>query len=124
MHKIISAMEKKKKLKEMTVGDIIALPEFTKHMAEVINGEVFNHRQAEMEAITKGLRLQRTPYDSLKERDVLHADKMVEMWSAMLSKSLIGFSASERQYIDLIGLTAYKRTVIWLNEQEKKEKQT
>lgn len=110
-----------KTLKEMTVRDVIEMPEFTKHLQEVIDGEVFNHRKAEVEAITRGMRLQRTAYDSLKERKVMDAETMRELWQALICKTLVGFSAAERNYIDLIGLTAYKRLVIRINEREKKK---
>lgn len=105
----------------MTVGDIIRLPEFMEKLKYVIDGEVSNQRKAMTEAVTRGMRLQRTPLDSLRERCVLEAEKIAELWEAIICKRLIGFSAGERNYIDLLGLTAYKRTVIKLREDEKKK---
>ena len=112
----------RKKLKDMTVGDVIALPEFKVKMAEVIGAEIENHRKAEEEAVVRKMRLKRTPYDHLYERGVLEADRMIELYKAVLGQSLIGFSASERSYIGLVGQQAFRRVVMKLKEEEEKEK--
>lgn len=114
-------MEKEKSLKELTVRDVLTMPLFEKYMQEVIDGEVFTHRKAQTEATTKGLRLQRTPLDSMRERDLLHGDKMVDLYGAVLDKSLIGFSSSERIYISQIGKEAFMRTMYKLKEKEEKK---
>ena len=114
-------MEKKKSLKELTVREVITMPEFVKYMQEVVNSEKFHHKGAEMEAVKNGLRLQRTPYDSLMERDLLHGDRMVDLYGAALDKSLIGFSAAERGYIYLVGTQAFQRFMVKLQEEEKKQ---
>lgn len=116
-------MEKEKSLKELTVRDVLTMPLFEKKMQEVIDGEVFSHRKAQTEAMTKGLLLQRVPLDRLRERDLLHGDKMVDLYGAVLDKSLIGFSASEREYIYQIGKEAFMRTMYKLKEMEEKEKE-
>lgn len=120
MHKIISAMEKKKSLKELTVREVITMPEFVKYMKEVIDGEKFNLKQAQLQAITKGMRLQRTPLDSLIESGNVEAEKMVDLYGAVLDKSLIGFSSAERGYIYLVGMQAFQRFMVRLQEEEKK----
>lgn len=112
----------KKELKELTVREVIAMPRYRDYVDEVIKGEVFNHRQAEVQAITQGRRLQRTAYDSLHERGVLEVDKIVELFVAVMDKSLIGFSAAEREYIYLIGYQAFYRLMVRLQEEEKEKR--
>lgn len=114
---------KNKELKDMTVREVIMMPRFVKYMKEVIDGEVFNQRQAQTEAITKGMMLKRTPLDSLRDRGMLDAERMVDLYGAILDKSMIGFSAAERGYIYLIGMTAFKRLMVRLQEEEKESKQ-
>lgn len=113
---------KSKELKEMTVRDVITMPRFIKYVKEVIDGEVFKLRFAKIEAITKGLRLQRTPLDCLMDAGMMEAEKMADLYGAVLDKSLIGFSSAERGYIYLIGTEAFNRLMVRLQEEEKKKK--
>lgn len=113
---------KSKDLKDMTVRDVIMQPDFVKYMKEVIDSEKFHHKGAEMEAVKNGLRLQRTSYDSLMERDMLHGERMVDLYGAVLDKSLIGFSAEERRYIEMIGNEAYRRYFVRLHDDEERKK--
>ena len=95
----------------MTVRDVLMLDEFRAQMLQVMDGEYDHQRRAAAEARKNGCRINRTPLDSLRERDVWHADEMIEYFGSVLNKSLIGFSAAEREYISLVGMAAFKRTM-------------
>lgn len=110
-----------KKLNEMTVRDVITMPMFVKYVGDVIEGELSYHRNAKLEALSRGLILHRMAIDSLQERGVLDAEKMVDLFGSVLDKSLIGFSQSEREYIEFIGMLAFKRYMLKLYEEEKKK---
>ena len=110
-----------KKLNEMTVRDVITMPMFAKYVGEVIEGELSCHREAKLEALSRGLILHRMAIDSLQERGVLDAENMVDLFGAVLDKSLVGFSMSEREYIYFIGILAFKRYMLKLYEEEKKK---
>ena len=110
-----------KKLNEMTVRDVITMPMFAKYVGDVIDGELSCHRKVKLEAISRGMRLHRMAIDSLQERGVLEAEKMVDLFGAVLDKSLVGFSQSEREYIYFIGILAFKRYMLKLYEEEKKK---
>lgn len=110
-----------KKLNEMTVRDVITMPMFVKYVGDVIDGELSCHRKVKLEAISRGMKLHRRAIDSLIERGVMDAEKMVDLFGAVLDKSLIGFSQSEREYIEFIGILAFKRFMLKLYEEEKKE---
>ena len=110
-----------KKLNEMTVRDVITMPMFAKYVGEVIEGELSCHREAKLEALSRGLILHRMAIDSLQERGALEAEKMVDLFGAVLDKSLVGFSMSEREYIYFIGMLAFKRYMLKLYEEEKKK---
>ena len=110
-----------KKLNEMTVRDVITMPMFAKYVGDVIEGELSYHRNAKLEALSRGMILHRSAIDSLQERGVLDAEKMVDLFGSVLDKSLIGFSQSEREYIEFIGILAFKRYMLKLYEEEKKK---
>ena len=110
-----------KKLNEMTVRDVITMPMFAKYVGDAIEGELSYHRNAKLEALSRGLILHRMAIDSLQERGVLEAEKMVDLFGAVLDKSLVGFSMSEREYIYFIGMLAFKRYMLKLYEEEKKK---
>lgn len=120
MHKRFSAMDKE--LKDMTVRDVIMQPGFVRYLDEVIKGEASNYRTAELQALVTGRRLQRTAYDSLTERNVMEGARMVDLYGAVLDKSLVGFSAEERRYIEMIGNEAYRRYFVRLHDDEERKK--
>lgn len=43
-------------------------------------------------------------------------EQMVELYRAVICKALIGFSSSERMYIMLVGMEAYRLTLLWMKE--------
>ena len=108
----------KKELKDLKVRDVLMMDEFRGQLLQVMDAEVDSQRRAASNARAQGARLNRTPLDRLRERDLWHEDQMVDYFGSVLNKSLIGLSASEREYIYLVGMEAFRRTMKKLQEQE------
>lgn len=108
-----------KELKDMTVREVLLLDEFVNQLQQVMDGEVFNQERAAQEAKKQGCRLGRTPLDRLREKQVWQVEQVRDFFGATLNKSLVGFGAEERNYIYLVGMAAFKRTVTKLQKQEK-----
>ena len=98
-------------LKDMTVRDVLQLDLFKEQMQRVMDQEVGSQEKAAVNAHRQGARINRTPLDRLRERKAWDAEQMVEFFGSVLNKSLIGFSAVEREYIRLVGMEAFNRTI-------------
>ena len=105
-------------LKEMKVRDVLQLEEFKRQLEDVMSGEVENQNKAAYDASKAGARLSRTPLDRLREKGAWDVESMTDYFANVLNKSLIGFGAGERQYIYLVGMEAFKRTMKKLKEKE------
>jgi hypothetical protein len=108
-------------LKALKVRDILTMPEFKEEMARQISIEEESLKKASIEAVSNGCRLQRTPVDRLREREVYNADTMCRLFEAVLNKSLLGFSSAERQYIYGIGMLCFGRILAKLREGAEKK---
>lgn len=97
---------KESELKKLTLGEVIHMEEFRKEMEWQVSVE----QNAQTKAIEKGY-YRRTPLDSLRKKGVLNADKLIELYEAILHKSLLGFSSAERRYIESIALVVLGRTL-------------
>lgn len=103
-------------LKEMKVKDVLQLDEFRHEMQQVMDAEVCGQEKAAYQASRQGARLSRTPLDRLRDRKAWDVDSMIDYFANVLNKTLIGFSSSERNYIYLVGMAAFKRTMTKLKE--------
>ena len=103
-------------LNKMTAREVLESEKFMEKMRSVMELEVFGQWKAAMEAVRLGTRICRTPLDSLRERGVWVPEQMVELYRAVACKALIGFSSSERRYIRLVGMEAYRLTLLWMKE--------
>lgn len=101
-----------KELKALRVKDVIDMPLFKEQMAVQVRIE----EKTQTEAIMYGNML-RTPLDALREKGLFCAERMVELFAAVVNKSLIGFSSSERQYIYGVGMLCFGRVLQRLREQ-------
>ena len=104
------------KLEEMKVCDVLKLPLFRKTVSEILNKLESEIKDAQFRY---GM-LKRTPYDRLKERGVLRADKITYLYEMVIDKRLTGYSSSERKLIRKIGDEAFFRTVSTMKKQESK----
>ena len=97
---------KEEELKGLTLGEVIHMEEFRKEMEWQVSVE----ENAQTKAIEKG-HYNRTPLDSLRAKGVFNADKLIELYEAILNKSSLGLSSTERKYIESIALIALGRTL-------------
>ena len=95
--------------------------EYRDEVQRVMDGEVFRQDKAAAEARKQKARLSRTPLDSLREKGAWEAEKMVNYYGNILNKSLVGFGATERAYIEMVCFEAFRRIVQRHQEQENKE---
>lgn len=91
-------------LKALKVKDIIGMDEFRAEMDRQITLENEMYDKFCREAALQKKRVKRTAVDRLREREVYNMEMMVQLFEAVLSKSLVGFSAAEREYIYGIGM--------------------
>lgn len=102
---------KDEEIKKLTVRDVVTMPEFKEEMERQIAIEEDSHTANIVE-----MRLKRTPLDSLRERGSFKAEKLVQLFTAILKNSLLGFSANEREYIYRMGLVCFGRVLARLRE--------
>lgn len=100
-----------KKLEEMTVRELLMTDEFVRTLGEVIENERQSFREARLRAHREGKVLQRNPIDRLEERGVFNTEDMQSLYAMVVAKCLTGYSASERNYIELVGRQAYRVTI-------------
>lgn len=109
-----------KELNELKVADIISMPEFREEVDRQLTIEQDAYSKAVMDAKDKGCTLKRFPMLNLRDKGVLNADKMVELYEGVLNKSLVGFSMGEREYIYGVGIVAFGRVLARLKEKIQK----
>ena len=97
---------KEEELKGLTLGEVIHMDEFRKEMEWQVSVE----ERTQTKAIQQGY-INRTPLDSLRAKGVFNADKLIELYHQILQKTLIGFSSTERQYIERIALVVLGRVL-------------
>ena len=102
---------KEEEIKQLKVRDVVAMPEFLEEMERQVEVE-----QDSQTAAIKSGRYMRTPLDRLRERGVFTGEKLVQLYEAVLGKTLIGYSASEREYISRMGLVCFGRVLARLRE--------
>ena len=100
-----------KKVEEMSVRDVLLTDVFKEKMQEVIDGEIASQRKAMADAHARHMRLGRSAIDALRDKGVLEAEHMVDLFGSVLDGSLSGFSYRERWYIGVMGRVAYQRTI-------------
>ena len=106
----------REEMNRMTAREVLESEKFMEKMRSVMELEVAGLRTAAMEARRMGARISRTPLDSLRDRGVWVPEQMVELYMAVICKALVGFSSSERRYIRLVGMEAYRLTLLWMKE--------
>ena len=97
---------KEEELKGLTLGEVIHMNEFRKEMEWQVSVE----ERTQTKAIKQGY-VNRTSLDILRAKGVFNADKLIELYEAILNKSLLGFSSTERQYIERIALVVLGRVL-------------
>lgn len=98
-------------LRKAKVTDIIYSDEYKRRMGMMIK-EMLNQRAKEQVAAgEKGGRLKGHPIEHLEDEGVLNPDDMAELYEHSIQKTLIGYSAAERDFIKYLGGQVYQMTV-------------
>ena len=102
-------------IEKMTVKDVITSDVFR----EEVQRQMRIEERSQTDAIARLGRLNRTPLDRLRERGDFRVERIIELYTALISKTLLGYSAAERTYINNVCLLAMQRTLQRLEEKEK-----
>lgn len=106
---------------KMTVADILAMPEFRQNVSDYLQKLREARKKATEDAKKRGLRIKKTLLDWVDEKGV-DGWQIATIFGDILDKKAIGFSARERQFINAIGMEAYRLTILPLVEKTKNEK--
>lgn len=102
----------KEELEKLKVKDVLRMSDFLEEMKRQVEIEEDSHTKALLHG-----KLKRTPLDSLREKKVFNTERMTDLFEGVLNKSLLGFSAAERDYIYMLGMLAFKRVMVKLKKE-------
>ena len=103
-------------LRNMTIEQLLDSEVYERELIRQIEMETDHHDKMAREAFAAGLRLQRAPITTLRDKGVFDAENIRDIYKRIICKTLVGFSAAEREYIKSVCMMAYWRVV----EQTKK----
>lgn len=98
-------------LSSMTIEQLLDSEQFERELIQQIEIEAGHHDKMAREAFKSGMRLQRAPITTLREKGVFDAENIRDIYKRIICKTLVGFSASEREYIKNLCMVAYWRTI-------------
>ena len=98
-------------VKHMTIEQLLDSEQFERELIQQIEMEAGHHDKMAQEAFKAGLRLQRAPITRLREQGVFDAENIRDIYKRIICKTLVGFSAAEREYIKNLCMVAYWRTI-------------
>lgn len=107
----------KKKVKEMSIEDVIRTPEFSANLTAELEGLLRLRRKARISAGNKGTSLKSHPIDRLVEMH--NAGKFKQTYMECLNKENRTYSASVRYFIISVGNEVFNRTMVKLLDDEK-----
>lgn len=96
-----------KKLEEMTVREVLMTDEFVKTLGEVIEHEKKIHKESKEKCLIEGKPILRDVVDILEEKRVFNVDDTKIL---LLAPQIDGYSKIEKEYLFLVGRTAYVAT--------------
>ena len=101
----------------MTVDELIGTEVFREEVQKQLEMEKNSHKEAALRAMAQGVRLKRSPFDSLVERGIMDdADEVVRLYRGVLSRAGVGLLSSERNYISALGYIAGRRAALRLKD--------
>ena len=98
-------------LKQMTIEQLLDSVAFERELIQQIDMEAKHHDDMSRQAFTSGMRLQRAPIATLREKGIFDAENIRDIYKRIVCKTLVGFSAAEREYIKNLCMMAYWRVV-------------
>lgn len=106
-------------MKQMTVDEMIGTEVFREEVVKQLELEKKSHKEAAVGALKQGVRLKRSPFDSLMERGIMDdADEVVRLYRGVLNRAVVGLSSAERNYISALGYIAGRRAALRLKEND------
>ena len=98
-------------VQHMTIEQLLDSEQFERELIQQIDMEAAHHDKMAQQAFNAGLRLQRAPITRLREQGVFDAENIRDIYKRIICKTLVGFSAAEREYIKNLCMVAYWRTI-------------
>lgn len=98
-------------LKAATVEDVVNSRYFRRRMAKEIIALNNQRAEKEVKAQERKGRLKGHPIEHLQDEGVFNADDMRYLFLHSLQKTLIGYSQSERKFINDVGRLVYQWTM-------------
>ena len=98
-------------LKKMTIEELLDSVTFERELIVQIDMEAKHHDEMARQAFASGMRLQRAPIATLREKGIFDAENIRDIYKRIICKTLTGFSAAEREYIKRLCMMAYWRVV-------------
>ena len=107
-------------MKQMTVDELIGTEVFREEVEKQLEMEKASHKDVTVHAMIQGVRLKRSPFDSLKERGIMDdVDTVVCLYRGILERAVVGLSAGERGYLSDLCRLAGRRAVLRMRDEEK-----
>lgn len=117
------AAPSKKKVKAMSIEDVIRTPEFLANLTDELEGLLRLRREARISAKNKRMSLKSHAIDRLVNGEMYSAEKFKQTYMECLNKENKTYSASVRNFIISVGNKVFKRTMIkLLDDEEKRDK--
>lgn len=98
-------------LSKMTIEQLLDSDPFIRELIRQVEMETEHHDAMAREAFSHGLRLQRAPITTLRERGLFDAENLRDIYRHIVCKTLKGFSAAEREYVKNVCMMAYWRVI-------------
>lgn len=109
----------KKKVKEMSIEEVIMTPEFLADLTDRLEGLLRLRREARISAKNKRISLKSHPIDRLVNGELYSAEKFKQTYMECLNKTNRTYSASVRNFIVSVGNEVFNRTMVKLLNNEK-----
>lgn len=109
----------RKKVKEMSIEDVIRTPEFSANLIDKLNSLLRLRRKARISAEKAGMSLKSHPIDRLVNGEMYSAERFKRTYMECLNKENKTYSASVRYFIISVGNEVFNRTMVKLLDDEK-----
>lgn len=109
----------KKKVKEMSIEDVIRTPEFSANLIDMLKGIQRLRGEACIRAENAGMSLKSHPIDRLVNGEMYSAERFKRTYMECLNKENKTYSASVRYFIISVGNEVFNRTMVKLLDDEK-----
>lgn len=109
----------KKKVKEMSIEDVIRTPEFSANLTDKLNSLLRLRSEARISAHNAGMSLKSHPVDRLVNGEMYSAERFKRTYMECMNKENKTYSASVRYFIISVGNEVFNRTMVKLLDDEK-----